>query len=94
MNVTATHRMYGRITAVRGIEEADRKAAERYKNRKPDLAIKEKLAVLEDFDIVDARNREDVKQQMEQAIAANPDVQCDRVIDGFARKLISKKLGG
>ena len=94
MSVAATHRMYGRMTAVRGIEEADRRAEERYKNRTPELAIKEKLKVLREFNIVDDWNEADMKKKMEFAIAERPDIQCDRVLDGFARKLISKKLGG
>ena len=94
MSVAATHRMYGRMTAVRGIEEADRRASERYAHRKPETAIREKLAVLEEFGVIDDQNREDMKRQMEKAIAENPDIHCDRVLDGFARKLISQKLGG
>lgn len=86
--------VYGRMVAVRGVEEADRRAGERYKYRKPELAIKEKLVVLEEFGIVDDGNREDIRRQMEKAIAERPDVHCDTVIDGFAKRLISKKLGG
>lgn len=90
----ATQRMYGRMTAVRGIEEVDHRANERYRRRTPELAIKEKLKVLREFNIVDDWNEAGMKKKMELAIAERPDIQCDRVLDGFARQLISEKLGG
>lgn len=85
---------YGRMTVVRGDETVDHKVNERYRNRKPELAVKEKLTVLREFYIVDDSNEESFKRQMERAIAEHSDVHFDRVLDGFARKLISEKLGG
>lgn len=85
---------YGRMTVVRGDSSVDHREANRVRYRKPDLAVKEKLKVLREFYIVDDENEESFKHQMERAIAENPDVHFDRVLDGFARKLISEKMGG
>lgn len=85
---------YGRMAVVRGEETYDHREANRIRYRKPELAIREKLKVLREFYIVDDSNEESFKRQMERAIAENPDVHFDRVLDGFARKLISEKMGG
>lgn len=84
---------YGRMTVVRGEETYDHREANRIRYRKPELAIREKLKVLREFYIVDDENEESFKRQMERAIAENPDVHFDRVLDGFARGLISEKMG-
>lgn len=56
-------------------------------------AIEEKLKVLEEFYIVDDRNRETVRAQMKAAIESRPDVDFDRVLDNFAKRLINEKFG-
>ena len=84
----------GNMTPIRGITEPSHREMERYRNRKPDTAIREKMKVLEEFGIVNDRNREVVERDMTRAIADSQDVHFDRVLDGFARKLISEKLGG
>lgn len=56
-------------------------------------AINEKIKVLKDFYIVDKRNEEAVRAQMKAEIERRSDVDFDRVLDTFAKKLIDKKLG-
>ncbi len=85
---------YGRMVPVRGLDIPTSKALQTTRYRKPELAIREKMKVLEGFGIVDDRNREAFERDMLKAIETNPDVHFDRVLDGFARRLISKKLGG
>lgn len=56
-------------------------------------AINEKIKVLKDFYIVDKRNEETVRAQMKAEIERRSDVDFDRVLDSFAKKLIDKKFG-
>lgn len=86
--------MYGRMTPVRGIETPNRRGIETQRTRKPELAVKEKMRVLWDFGVVDSRNEEEVEKEMRKLIEDCQDTHFDRVLDGFARGLISKKLGG
>ena len=55
--------------------------------------INEKIKVLKDFYIVDKRNEETVRAQMKAEIERRSDVDFDRVLDSFAKKLISEKFG-
>lgn len=86
--------MYGRMTPVRGIDIPNRRGVATERTRKPELAVKEKMQVLWDFGVVDARNEEEVEQEMWKLIKDSQETHFDRVLDGFARGLISKKLGG
>lgn len=82
---------YGRLRPIQSIEKLppnDRRAT----TRSVDSAIKEKLKVLREFDIVDDRNESSIEAKMRKAIADNPDTHFDRVLDKFARKLIDEKL--
>lgn len=56
-------------------------------------AIDEKIRVLKDFYIVDNSNEKTIRAQMQAEITKRPDVEFDRVLDSFAKKLIDKKLG-
>lgn len=56
-------------------------------------AINEKIKVLKDFYIVDKRNEESIRAQMQAELDKRPDVEFDRVLDSFAKKLIGEKLG-
>lgn len=56
-------------------------------------AINEKIRVLKDFYIVDKSNEETVRAQMQAAIDERPNVEFDRVLDSFAKKLIGEKFG-
>jgi hypothetical protein len=85
---------YGRMKPIRGVETLDKRAEQMRKNRKPETAIKDKLNVLRDFGIVDDNNEESMGNEMRQIIKDSSDADFDRVLDGFARKLISKKFGG
>lgn len=85
---------YGRVTPVRGVEVVDSRSSDRYRYHKPEIAIKEKMKVLREFGVVDDHNEETMLEKMKALIAENSDVNFDRVLDGFARKLIFEKLGG
>ena len=56
-------------------------------------AINEKIRVLKDFYIVDKTNEDEIRNQMQAEIERRSDVDYDRVLDSFAKKLIDKKLG-
>lgn len=56
-------------------------------------AIEEKLVVLREFYVVDKRNEAEIRAQMEAELAKRPDVEFDRVLDNFAKRLIGEKLG-
>lgn len=86
--------MYGRMTPVRGIETPNRRGIETQRTRKPEPAVKEKMRVLWEFGVVNSENEESMEQEMWKLIKESHDTHFDRVLDGFARKLISEKLGG
>ena len=86
--------MYGRMTPVRGIETPNRRGIETQRTRKPELAVKEKMRVLWEFGVVNSENEEAMEREMWKLIEDCRDTHFDRVLDGFARKLISEKLGG
>lgn len=89
------HKMWGRAVPVGVLAYSDNKLERnRYRYRGPELAIRDKLKVLREFGIVDSRNEEDYEQKMRKLIEDNPGADFDRLLDGFARGLISKKLGG
>ncbi len=61
-------------------------------DRTPEKAIKEKLQVLRDFGIVDDGSEENIRNEMERAIAARPNTHFDRILDRFATDLYRQKL--
>lgn len=61
-------------------------------DRTPEKAIKEKLQVLRDFDIVNDDNEECFRSEMDRALAARPDTHFDRILDRFAANLYRQKF--
>lgn len=57
-----------------------------------DQAIQEKIKVLKEFYVVDNRNEETIKQQLIDAVNAEPNKNFDIVIDRVAHTLIQRKL--
>ena len=66
--------------------------SEHIPDRTPEKAIKEKLQVLRDFGIVDDDNEESLRNEMERAIVAHPNIHFDRILDRFATDLYRQKL--
>ncbi len=61
--------------------------------RDTNQAINEKIKVLKEFYIVDKTNEESIRAQMQAEIERRSDVDFDRVLDSFAKKLIGEKFG-
>ena len=55
-------------------------------------AVEEKIKVLKEFYIVDKNNEAAIRAQMQAEIERRSDVDFDRVLDSFARKLIDAKF--
>lgn len=60
--------------------------------RTVDQAVQEKIKVLEDFCIVDFRNREEVEQKLYDAVSAEPNSNFDLVLDRVAHSMIMNRL--
>lgn len=56
-------------------------------------AVDEKIRVLKDFYIVDTDNENTIRAQMKAELNRRSDVDFDRVLDSFAKRLIEEKLG-
>lgn len=57
-----------------------------------DQAIREKMKVLKDFYVVDSKNEKEIKQQLIDAVHAEPNKDFDIVLDRVAHTLIQRKL--
>ena len=55
-------------------------------------AIKEKMKVLREFYVVDKDNEKEIKQQLIDAVDAEPEKDFDIVLDRVAHTLIERKL--
>lgn len=55
-------------------------------------AVRAKLKVLREFGVVDDDNEYSIKEQLNDAIAANPNRDYEIVLDQVAQKMIMKKL--
>lgn len=84
--------VYGKMRPVRGIDLPKRDGRHQ-PTRNKEVAIREKMKVLRGFGIVNSKNEEAMEAKLRRAIDENPSKDFDRVLDCFARKLISKKLG-
>lgn len=55
-------------------------------------AIREKMKVLREFYVVDKNNEKEIKQQLLDAVKAEPDKDFDIVLDRVAHTMIERKL--